>query len=221
MNFRYPMLFLYIAITFSQLSCTSSQEKESSKNERPNIVWIMADDHSYQTLSAYDDRFIQTPHMDQIGQEGVRFTNSFVGNSLCAPSRATLQTGKLSHKNGVIKIGDVFDASQQTFPKLLQQAGYQTALVGRWHLQTAPTGYEYSDRLVGQCDYYSTHFITNGDTTRSHGYVTNVITDKSLQWLENRDTDKPFSLQIHHKATHRVWMPDTSKLHRSADEFWV
>src|SRR5699024_2419229 len=220
-KFKHSIILIIVLSYISSCKDKTVNNKDSDSPSRPNIVWIMADDHSYQTLSAYDDRFIQTPHMDQIGQEGVRFTNSFVGNSLCAPSRATLQTGKLSHKNGVMKIGDVFDASQQTFPKLLQQAGYQTALVGKWHLQSAPTGYDYSDRLVGQGDYYNTHFITNGDTTRSHGYVTNVITDKSLQWLENRDTDKPFSLQIHHKATHRVWMPDTSKLHRSADEFWV
>src|SRR5699024_352822 len=111
--------------------------------------------------------------------------------------------------------------SQQTFPKLLQQAGYQTALVGKWHLKSTPTGYDYYDRLIGQGDYYNSDFITNGDTTKSHGYVTDVITDKSLRWLQNREKGQPFSLQIHHKATHRVWMPDTSMLHHSPEEFSI
>src|SRR5699024_10184288 len=111
--------------------------------------------------------------------------------------------------------------TQPTFPKLLQQAGYQTALIGKWHLRSTPLGYDHYERLIGQGDYYNSDFISNGDTTHSRGYVTNVITDKSIQWLQSRDKDHPFSLQIHHKATHRVWMPDTSKLERSADEFWV
>ncbi|HLR26585.1 MAG TPA: sulfatase [Fodinibius sp.] len=210
-----------MVVTLSQLSCTSSQQEGSADNDRPNIIWIMTDDHSYQTLSAYDDRFIQTPNMDRIADEGVKFTNSFVGNSICAPSRATLLTGKHSHKNGQINNRVAFDGSQQTFPKLLQKAGYQTALVGKWHLKSTPTGYDYYDRLIGQGDYYNSNFITNGDTIRSHGYVTDVITDKSLRWLEDRDEDQPFALQIHHKATHRVWMPDTSMLHHSQEEFSI
>src|SRR5699024_10141559 len=146
---------------------------------------------------------------------------SFVGNSICAPSRATLLTGKHSHKNGVTDLSTIFDGSQQTFPKLLQQAGYQTALVGKWHLKSTPTGYDYYDRLIGQGDYYNSDFITDGDTTQSHGYVTNVITDKSIQWLESREKDTPFLLQVHHKASHRPWMPDTSKLHHEQEEFKV
>src|SRR5699024_874254 len=221
MSFRYPPLFLCMFVTLFQFSCTSSKQEASTENDRPNIIWIMTDDHSYQTLSAYDDRFIQTPHMDRIAEEGVKFTNSFVGNSSCAPSRATLLTGKHSHKNGQINNRVAFDGSQQTFPKLLQKAGYQTALVGKWHLKSTPTGYDYYDRLIGQGDYYNSNFITNGDTIRSHGYVTDVITDKSLRWLEDRDEDQPFALQIHHKATHRVWMPDTSMLHHSQEEFSI
>ncbi|MDR8390780.1 sulfatase [Aliifodinibius sp. S!AR15-10] len=172
----------------------------------------MTDDHSYQTLSAYDDRFIETPNLDRIAEDGVQFVNSFVANSICAPSRATLLTGKHSHINGQINNQRAFDGSQQTFPKLLQKAGYQTALIGKWHLRSTPTGYDYYDRLIGQGDYYNSDFITNGDTARAHGYVTDVITDKSIQWLENRNPDKPFALQVHHKASHRVWMPDTSTL---------
>src|SRR5699024_1127477 len=213
------LLFLYLLLFI--ISCSDKKVTNESELNRPNIIWIMADDHSYQTLSAYDDRYIQTPNMDQIAEDGVRFTNSFVGNSLCAPSRATLQTGKHSHNNTVAKIGDTFDGRQQTFPKLLQQAGYQTALIGKWHLMSEPTGYDHYERLVGQGHYYNTDFIVDGDTTQSHGYVTNVITDKSIEWLENRDKTQPFSLQIHHKATHREWLPDTSKLSGDREEFRV
>lgn len=203
-----------IFVVFSGLlilvsACTGNQQEPS---ERPNIVFIMTDDHSYQTLSAYDDRFIETPNLDRIAEEGVKFVNSFVGNSICAPSRATLLTGKHSHMNGQINNQVTFDGSQQTFPKLLQKAGYQTALVGKWHLRSTPTGYDYYDRLIGQGDYYNSDFITNSDTARAHGYVTDVITDKSIQWLKNRNPDHPFALQVHHKAAHRIWMPDTTYL---------
>lgn len=192
-------------------SCGSPGEGEE-EGAPPNIVFIMTDDHSYQTLSAYDDRFIETPNIDRIADEGVKFANSFVGNSICAPSRATLLTGKHSHKNGQIDNRTSFDGSQPTFPKYLQQVGYQTALIGKWHLRSTPTGYDYYDRLIGQGDYYNSDFIINGDTISSDGYVTDVITDKSLEWLESRESDQPFALQIHHKANHRVWMPDTSLL---------
>lgn len=205
--------YIFITILFGTviIACNTSQEREETERP-PNIVFIMTDDHSYQTLSAYDDRFIETPNIDRIADEGVKFVNSFVGNSICAPSRATLLTGKHSHKNGQIDNSISFDGSQPIFPKYLQQAGYQTALIGKWHLRSTPTGYDYYDRLIGQGDYYNSDFIINGDTISSDGYVTDVITDKSLAWLESRDCDQPFALQIHHKANHRVWMPDTSLL---------
>lgn len=214
-------IFIFILIigsTVFQSSCGASQQGEEERAERPNIVFIMTDDHSYQTLSAYDDRFIETPNIDRIAGEGVKFANSFVGNSICAPSRATLLTGKHSHKNGQIDNSTSFDGSQPTFPKYLRQAGYQTALIGKWHLRSTPTGYDYYDRLIGQGDYYNSDFIVNGDTISSDGYVTDVITDKSLSWLESRESDQPFALQIHHKANHRVWMPDTSLLEPGGPE---
>ncbi|SHE97459.1 Arylsulfatase A [Fodinibius roseus] len=215
---KHIIFILVIACTVFQISCGSSQQGEEEKTERPNIVFIMTDDHSYQTLSAYDDRFIETPNIDRIAGEGVKFVNSFVGNSICAPSRATLLTGKHSHKNGQIDNGGAFDGSQPTFPKYLQQAGYQTALIGKWHLRSTPTGYDHYNRLIGQGDYYNSDFIVNGDTIPSDGYVTDVITDKSLAWLESRESDQPFALQIHHKASHRVWMPDTSLLEPGGPE---
>jgi arylsulfatase A-like enzyme len=218
MDERILSVVLLLTVSVSQLSCSS---KNSTQSNRPNIIFIMTDDHSYQTLSAYDDRFIETPNMDRIADDGLKFVNSFVGNSICAPSRATLLTGKHSHKNGQIDNRTTFDGSQRTFPKYLQQAGYQTALIGKWHLRSTPTGYDHYDRLIGQGDYYNSDFIANGDTSQSHGYVTDVITDKSIQWLENRETNRPFSLQIHHKATHRIWMPDTSMLDPKQEQFTI
>lgn len=193
-------------------SCASETDREQTEQRAPNIVFIMTDDHGYQAMSAYDDRYIQTPNLDRIAEEGVLFTNSFVTNSICAPSRAVLLTGKHSHLNGQIDNRVRFDSAQATFPKYLQAAGYQTALIGKWHLKSEPTGFDHYERLIGQGNYYNTDFIENGERKRSSGYVTDVITDKGINWIENRDPEKPFCLLVHHKATHRIWMPDTALL---------
>ena len=198
-----------VAAVGSLVSCQQNKEPQ-----RPNIVYIMTDDHTAQMMSCYDTRYIETPNLDRIARDGVRFTNSFVTNSLSGPSRACMFTGKFSHKNGFTDNTTCkFDGSQQTMPKLLQQAGYQTAIVGKWHLETLPTGFDFWEILPGQGDYYNPDFITqNNDTVRKHGYVTNIITDESLDWLQNkRDKSKPFCLFIHHKAIHRNWMADTSR----------
>ncbi|MDF9830925.1 sulfatase [Parabacteroides sp. PF5-6] len=187
--------------------------KDSQPEKKMNILYIMTDDHSFQTISAYDQRYIRTPHIDRIGQEGVVFRNSFVANSISGPSRACMLTGKHSHKNGFIDNMHEFDGSQQTYPKLLQQAGYQTAVVGKWHLTSEPTGFDYWNILIGQGDYYNPTFIDNGQRRQIEGYATNVTTDLALDWLENkRDAEKPFCLLLHHKAPHRTWMPDTCDL---------
>ena len=141
-----------------------------------NILYIMTDDHSFQTISAYDKRYIQTPNIDRIANEGVRFTNSFVANSISGPSRACMLTGKHSHKNGFIDNAHTFDGSQQTFPKLLRKAGYQTAMIGKWHLTSDPTGFDYWNILVGQGDYYNPIFIDNGEKRQIEGYATNITT---------------------------------------------
>lgn len=187
---------------------------QQKADKRPmNILYIMSDDHSYQTISAYDKRFIETPNIDRIANEGVRFTNSFVANSISGPSRACMITGKHSHKNGFVDNNKAFDGSQQTFPKLLQRAGYQTAMIGKWHLHSNPTGFDYWNMLPGQGEYYNPVFIDNGERKNKKGYATNITTDIALDWLENeRDTDKPFCLLLHHKAPHRTWMPDTLDL---------
>ncbi len=174
-----------------------------------NVVYIMCDDHSYQTISAYDQRYMQTPNIDRIANEGVRFTNSFVANSLSGPSRACMLTGKHSHTNGFTDNTTTFDGSQQTFPKLLQANGYQTAYVGKWHLVSEPTGFDYWDILIGQGDYYNPKFIKNGERVQREGYATNIVTDLAINWMDSiRDKSKPFCLFIHHKAPHRTWMPD-------------
>ena len=160
-------------------SLPSCKEKEESKKPM-NILYIMCDDHSYQTISAYDNRFIETPNIDRIAKEGVRFTNSFVANSLSGPSRACLLTGKHSHKNGFTDNTKTFNGGQQTFPKLLKQAGYQTAIVGKWHLTSDPTGFDYWNILIGQGDYYNPYFIDNGEKKQIEGYATNITTDLAI-----------------------------------------
>ena len=198
-----------------QSSEVDGQKPTDGGQDKPlNILYIMCDDHSYQTISAYDQRFISTPNIDRIGSEGVRFTNSFVANSLSGPSRACMITGKHSHKNGFTNNEHgIFDGSQQTFPKLLQKAGYETAMIGKWHLVSEPTGFDYWDILVGQGVYYNPEFICNGESVTRQGYATNITTDLALDWLENKhDRSKPFCLLLHHKAPHRTWMPDTCDL---------
>ena len=191
------------------------QADEENRPQRYNIVYIMTDDHTAQMMSCYDRRHIETPNLDRIAADGVRFVNSFVANSISGPSRACMLTGKHSHANGFVSNeSSVFDGSQQTMPKLLQAAGYQTAIVGKWHLKSTPTGFDYWEILPGQGDYYNPSFIQmdNKRVVRK-GYVTNIITDLSLDWLENkRDPDKPFCLFIHHKAVHRDWLPELKYL---------
>ncbi|MGQ1784579.1 sulfatase family protein [Saccharicrinis sp. GN24d3] len=208
--------FVFCGLFALQTSCKTTNE---SSTQRPNVLFIMTDDHSLQTLSAYDNRFTETPNIDRIARDGVIFRNSFVGNSICGPSRATMLTGKHTHINGQINNDVVFDGSQQTFPKLLQQAGYQTALVGKWHLKSDPTGFDYWNVLPGQGHYYNPDFIEMGEQKQYEGYVTTVTTDLALNWLENsRDQKKPFCMLLHHKAPHRVWEPDTMYLDDFEDQ---
>ena len=191
-------------------------KQESLKN--PNIVFIMTDDHGTQALSCYDGRYNRTPNLDRIANEGVMFTRSYVSNSICAPSRAVMLTGKHSHENCMINNSLTFDGTQQTFPKLLQETGYQTALIGKWHLGSNPTGFDYWNILPGQGQYYNPDFIEMGEQKRAEGYATTLITDFALDWLDRRDAAKPFCLLVHHKAPHRTWMPDTTHLDLFEDE---
>lgn len=182
--------------------------------ERMNIIYIMCDDHSYQTISAYNRTLTHTPNIDRLCDEGYRFTNSFVANSLSGPSRACLLTGKHSHKNGFTDNSNkVFDSSQTTFPKLLKENGYETSVIGKWHLVSKPEGFTHWDILDGQGEYYQPVFICNGDTLLRQGYVTDIITEQAIDWLDKkRDKEKPFCMLVHHKAPHRSWMPDVRDL---------
>ena len=181
--------------------------------KQPNIVFIFTDDHCEQALSAYDDMRMATPNMDRIAKTGMKFTRCYVTNSICGPSRAVIQTGKYSHLNGFIRNGNTFNGDQQTFPKLLRKVGYQTAVIGKWHLKSTPQGFDYFDVLMGQGPYYNPPMLHGGieaeATRREHtGYTTDIIRDKALQWLkEGRDAEKPFMLMFQHKAPHRDWQP--------------
>ncbi|MCH7752804.1 MAG: sulfatase [Planctomycetes bacterium] len=182
-------------------------------DSRPNILFIFTDDHAYQAISAYGSQINSTPNIDRLAREGMRFDNCYVTNSICGPCRATILTGKYSHLNGFRRNGDRFDGSQQTFPKLFQQAGYQTAMIGKWHLGSDPTGFDHWEILKGQGRYYNSPMIRNGQPTTHTGYTTEVITDLALDWLANeRDPDKPFLLMYQHKAPHRPWDPGPNYL---------
>ena len=177
---------------------------------RPNILFIFSDDHAYQAVSAYDHplKLLPTPNIDRIARAGVRFDRCVVPNSICGPSRATILTGKYSHANGFYNnTNSRFDGSQVTFPKLLQKAGYQTAIIGKWHLVSDPTGFDHWHILPGQGVYYNPPMIRNGERVKHEGYTTDLITDFSLDWLKSRDKTKPFLLMCQHKAPHREWSP--------------
>ncbi|MCE7041813.1 sulfatase [Dyadobacter sp. CY312] len=181
---------------------------------KPNIIFIFSDDHAYQAIGAYGNKYAKTPNIDRLAREGALLTNNVVTNSICGPSRATLLTGKYSHKNGYKRNDNTkFNTNQTLFPELLQQNGYQTAWIGKMHLNSLPKGFDYWNILPGQGNYYNPDFISQpNDTTRYNGYVSDVITQFSTDWLEKRDNAKPFFLIVGHKATHREWLPDLQDL---------
>jgi arylsulfatase A-like enzyme len=188
------------------------------QNKVPNIIYIMSDDHAYQAISAYGGLLkdiAPTQNIDRIAREGMRFDRCLVTNSISGPCRAVVLTGKYSHLNGFItnEGQKPFDGSQQTFPKLLQKAGYTTAMVGKWHLGSDPTGFDHWEILPGQGNYYNPDFITADGRHREEGYVTELITEKSLKWLsEAKNSGKPFMLMMHHKAPHREWQPGPNEI---------
>lgn len=174
----------------------------------PNIVFIFSDDHAYQAISAYGSRINETPHIDRLAEQGMRFDRCYVTNSICGPSRACILTGKYSHQNRFYDNRSRFDSSQPTFATIMQDAGYQTAVIGKWHLVSDPVGFDHWDVLPGQGRYYSPVFLTPQGRNVEPGYVTDVITEKSLRWLkEGRDDRRPFVLMMQHKAPHRSWEP--------------
>ncbi|MEI7421968.1 MAG: sulfatase [Prolixibacteraceae bacterium] len=193
-------------LCWTMIACKKEPQK------RPNIILIMTDDHTTQAMSCYGSRLIQTPNLDRIANEGMRFDNCYVSNSLCGPSRACILTGKLSHINGFTDNSKTFDGNQLTFPKLLHQNGYQTGVVGKWHLTSDPQGFDFWSVLTGQGEYYNPDFRENGKEVRETGYVTDIISGKALNFIKNRDVNKPFALLYYHKAPHGNWIPSPEKL---------
>lgn len=198
--------------------------KTDKERRPPNIVFIFSDDHAWQAISAYGDerKLIDTPNIDRIAREGMRFDRCLVPNPLCGPSRACVLTGTYNHVNGFVNnTNRRFDASLTTFPKLLRAAGYQTAVIGKWHLETDPTGFDFWQILPGQGVYYNPEFITNGVREKVPGYVTDIVTDRSIDWIERRDKTKPFLLMCQQKAPHRGWLPALRHLAADGDRVYA
>ena len=197
-----------ILVSFVFLSISCSFETDN----RPNILFIMSDDHAYQAISAYDNRLIDTPNIDRIADDGILFSNASVTNSICAPSRAVILTGKHSHINGKIDNLAKFDDSQITFPQLFQKAGYQTAMFGKLHFGNNPKGFDDFLILPGQGSYINPLFLGKDKDTIINGHVTDIITDLTLNWFKSkRDESKPFLMMYLHKAPHRPWWPTPEK----------
>jgi len=205
--------YVLAGLSLTVMGACTTQQKQPVK--KPNILYIMSDDHAYQAVSAYGYGLNQTPNIDRIASEGMKFNNCFVTNSISGPCRAVVLTGKYSHKNGFYDNGGrtIFDGSQQTLPKLLQEAGYHTGIVGKWHLKSTPTGFDYYSIHYDQGEYYNPDFMEEGETkVRYEGYATDLTADNAIKFLQNSNKDNPFFLMMHFKAPHRNWMPAPNKL---------
>lgn len=206
-------------LSFAALSCIAAtaqaQQKAAAATQRPNIVYIMCDDHAFQCISAYGSpisKLAPTPNIDRIAERGMRFDRAFVENSLSTPSRACLMTGLYSNQNGQRQLGEGIDTTRTFFTEQLQQAGYQTAVVGKWHMGCDPKGFDYYHIYNDQGQYYNPQYRgtdTDGKYIVEEGYSTDLTTDHALSFIEHRDTDKPFCLLLHHKAPHRNWLANT------------
>lgn len=204
-------IYILLAVLTMSWACNDDKRNVGPRDKNPNILFIMTDDHTIQALSAYGhplSKLAPTPNIDRIAENGALFRNSFCTNAICGPSRAVILTGKHSHVNGFRMNGEQFDGSQPTLPKYLRSMGYNTAVIGKWHLHGQPTGFDYWDIINDQGNYYNPEFIRAGDSAVVEGYVTDIITEKSLDWLKSREgSEQPFFLMLHHKAPHRNWMP--------------
>ena len=208
MSFAFRIIFLAVCLHLGAAAA-----------EQPNILFLFSDDHAVQSIGAYGSKINKTPNLDRIADTGIIFNNSFCCNSICGPSRAAILTGKHSHKNGFLgNFSKAFDGGQQTFPKLLQKAGYETALIGKWHLKSNPTGFDHWEILPGQGSYYNPDFYGPNGKKRYTGYCTTVNTDLALDWLKSRKSKKPFMLMCQYKAPHRTWAPDIQDLDLYKDD---
>ena len=200
---RFPVVVLVLALAV----LPTSAGVEAQNSNRPNIIFIMTDDHAAHAIGAYGSRVNKTPNLDRLAREGALFTSVFATNSICTPSRAAILTGQYSHLNGVT-VFNRFDSSRMTVARLLQQGGYYTGMIGKWHLGSDPVGFDRWEILPGQGVYNDPVFYTTtGETTYTGKYATNVITDLAIDFVEKRPRDKPFFLMLHHKAPHRPWDP--------------
>ena len=194
-----------LGLTIAATALTGCREKLP---EKPNILFIMSDDHAFQAISAYGHGLNQTPNIDRLAASGMRFDRAFCTNSISAPCRAVILTGKFSHLNGLKDNSDVFNGAQMTLPKMLRPAGYQSAIIGKWHLKSDPVGFDFWRVLLDQGPYYNPDLKDSTGTKRYEGYTTTVIGDQAIEWLDRRDRKKPFLLMVHNKAPHRNWMPE-------------
>lgn len=186
----------------------------SAHEQRPNIVFIFADDHAAHAVSAYGSRINTTPSIDRLAAEGMLFENAFVTNAICAPSRATVLTGQFGHLNGVQTNRESLHPTEFTFPKLLKASGYETAIIGKWHLKVTPEGFSHVEVLQGQGPYYNPTLLSLGDTVRHIGYTPDIITDRAIGWLDTvQESGKPFLMMLQHQATHRWWDPGPEHHH--------
>ena len=210
---RLPAVGLLLAVILLPAAMVHTQ-----RDSRPNIIFIMTDDHAAHAISAYGSKVNQTPHLDRLAREGALFTSVFATNSICTPSRAAILTGQYSHLNGVTMFNR-FDSSRMTVARLLQQGGYHTGMVGKWHLGSDPVGFDRWEILPGQGVYFDPVFYTaTGEKTYTGQYTTDVITDLALEFIEQRPRDRPFFLMMHHKAPHRPWEPNASHAAHFATE---
>ena len=213
------VLLVLLAGVLSLTPARAAEEKATNTTARPNLVFFFCDDLASQAISAYGHelKLLETPNMDRLAKEGMLFQRCVVPNSICGPSRAVIQTGKYSHLNGFYHNNSRFDGSQQTFPKLLQAAGYQTAVIGKWHLVSDPQGFDHWHILPGQGAYYNPPMTRDGEPVKHTGYTTDLISEFSIEWVKNRDKTKPFLLMSQHKAPHREWAPALRHLGWSGD----
>lgn len=204
-----------ILILFACLGPLVFGAEARSQDERPNIVFIFSDDLTTQAISSYSYglELPPTPNIDRLADEGMLFVNSFCGNSICTPSRASVMTGLHSHKNGIVDLSGALDPAGPSWPKALHGGGYTTAVFGKWHMKTKPSGFDAWDVFNGQGNYYNPElFSSKGGSRRIEGHSTTIVTDLALEWLGERDTSKPFALMLQHKAPHRNWKPSIEDL---------
>ncbi len=208
----------FIRTTLALVLSAHAVALPAAAQDRPNIIFLFADDHAAHALSAYREhlpygaRLPDTPHLDRLAESGMLFVNAFVTNSICGPSRATVLTGQYGHLNGVMTNAEALHPTHITFPRLLQDGGYETALFGKWHLKTAPAGFDHYEVLTGQGPYYNPVLHSAGDSTRYTGATQEIITDRALAWLDTREGDEPFLLTVNFNASHRFWDPGPDEL---------